>query len=265
MLVASLALFLALSGTTLAVTALPKRSVGSAQLKKGAVRKENIANAAVTRSKLGSGLSPARASARAGRSSLRADSSYAVRAGFAENAGHTDVATFADKATTATTAASATSAGSAASVAAAADTDRLDGNDSGFFVAKSAVLEVPRFTLGNDESREMFTHGPFTLTARCYINQLARDDADILISTTQPHSAFHGFQQNPDLNPTSVEAARSLIGVDGLTGLPQYESSAYGTAAAPDGTEIRSMILYVGVNLFGRPPGRCTFGGVVIL
>ena len=263
MVVASLALFLALSGTTLAVTALPKRSVGSAQLKKSAVRKENIARGAVTSSKLSPNLSAAKASGRA--RDLRAEASYAVRAGYAENARRADRATLAGQATTTESATSATTAGTADTAASTDDTDKLDGRDASFFLDKSTLLQVPRFTLGNDETRVMLVHGPFTVTARCYINQIASDDADILIATTQPHSAFHGFQANPDLNPTSFEATRSLIGVDGPTGLPQFESSAYGTAVAPDGTEIRSMVFYVGVNLFGQPPGRCTFGGLAIL
>ena len=110
----------------------------------------------------------------------------------------------------------------------------------------------------------MLTHGPFTVTARCFINQIASDDADILISTSQAHSAFHGFTNNPDFNPTDPESKRSLIGVDGLTGLAQFESSARATAVAPDGSEIREMVLYTGVNLFGQV-GRCTFGGLAIL
>ena len=53
--IALLAMFIAMGGTTYAVTKLPKRSVGSLQLKKGAVHKENIANGAVTASKLAKG------------------------------------------------------------------------------------------------------------------------------------------------------------------------------------------------------------------
>jgi hypothetical protein len=261
LLVASLALFVALGGTTWAVTAPSKRSVGSVQLKKGAVRTENIARSAVTRSKLSSGLA-ARATRSAG-ASLRAGTSYAVRTAYAEKTARADGAALADKATTASAAAIATTAKSAANVTWTADADKLDGNDSSSLIAKSALIEIPRFTLESDETREILTRGAFTLTARCYINKLAADDADVLISTTQPHSAFHGFYNNADLNPTSVEGTRSLIGVEGPTGLPQFETSAYGTAVAPDGSEIRSIVLYVGLNLFADP-GSCTFGGIVI-
>jgi hypothetical protein len=262
LLVASLALFVAFGGTTWAVTAPAKRSVGPVELKKNAVRTENFANGAVTRSKLSAGLTAATAAKRDGEG-FRAATSYAINAGYADRAGQADSAALADKATTVATAAIATTAKSVGNVSWSADADKLDGNDSSNFAPRGAVIEIPRFTLGNDETRQILTRGPFTLTARCYINKLAADDADVLISTTQAHSAFYGFSNNPDLGPTSVEGTRSLIGVDGPTGLPQFEASADGTAVAPDGSEIRSIVLYVGLNLFAQP-GRCTFGGIVI-
>ena len=262
LLVASLALFVALGGTTWAVTAPGKRSVGSVQLKKGAVRNENFAKGAVTSSKLSAGLTAATAAKRdvAG---FRAATPYAVSAGYADRAGGADSAALADRATTVGTVAIATSAKTAANVSWSADADKLDGNDSSSLFAKSTLIEIPRLTLGNGETREILTRGPFTLTARCFIDRVAADDADVLISTTQAHSAFSGFYDNPDLSPTSVESTRSVAGVDGPTGLPQFEASAYGTAVAPDGSEIRSFVLYTGLNLFAQP-GTCTFGGIVI-
>jgi hypothetical protein len=259
--VALAALFIALSGTTYAVTRIPDRSIDSRQLKKGAVRSENIANGAVTASKLSRGLSARIArSARA----LRSDPTYADRAGYADNAGHADRATLADSATTATSAGSATTADSAGTAATAGDAAKLGGHDASYYLPRSTIVDVPRFSLGSDETRVILDHGPFTITARCYINKPNGDDADVQISTTEPHSAFEGFTRNPDLNPGDPESVRSLIGVDGPTGVPQFESAAAGTAVAPDGSEIRSAVLYVGLNLFGQP-GRCTFGGLFIL
>jgi hypothetical protein len=52
MIVAMIALFVAMGGTTYAVKRLPKRSVGSAQLKKDAVRTRNIKARNVTRSRI---------------------------------------------------------------------------------------------------------------------------------------------------------------------------------------------------------------------
>jgi hypothetical protein len=263
--VALLALFMALTGTSWAVTHLPSRSVGSLQLRKGAVRKENIADGAVTRSRLGKALlSVARASSRGNAPSFRANAAYAARAGFAENAGQADSAGLADQASAADSATSAVRADSATYAPSASDADSLDGHDSSFFLEKGTILGIPRFSLGDDETRVILSHGPFTVTARCFINQLASDDADILISTSQTHAAFHGFTNNPDFNPNDPQSARSLIGVDGPSGLPQFESSARATAVAADGTDIRSMVLYAGLNVFGEV-GRCQFGGFAIL
>jgi len=253
---------MALSGTSYAVTHLPARSVGSLQLRKDAVHKENLAKEAVTAAKLAKGLSAARASSR-GRS-FRSDVSYAVRAGFAESAGDADTARLADKARAADNATSVTTATTAARAGSVPNTDNLGGRDSSWYLGESTIVDIPRFTLGDDETRVMLSHGPFTVSARCFINQIAADDADILISTTQTHSAFHGFTNNPDLNPGDPQSVRSILGVDGFTGLPQFESAARGTAIAPDGSEIRSMVLYAGLNLFGDV-GRCTFGGLAIL
>jgi hypothetical protein len=52
LLISLLALFVALGGTTYAVQRLPKRSVGSAQLRVDAVRNKNIKAGAVSRSKI---------------------------------------------------------------------------------------------------------------------------------------------------------------------------------------------------------------------
>jgi hypothetical protein len=52
MVVAMIALFVAMGGTTYAVKRLPKRSVGAAQLKKNAVRTKNIKARNVTRSRI---------------------------------------------------------------------------------------------------------------------------------------------------------------------------------------------------------------------
>jgi hypothetical protein len=264
MIVAVAALVMSLSGTTYAVTKLPSRSVGSTQLKKGAVHTENIAKGAVTSSKLALGLTAT--GAQASRAALRADTSYAVRAGYADRAGHADTATLADQATLATTAGSAATAGSAVSAGSAANADQLDGHDSSYFLSRGTLVQIPRITLNHADEREIWSYGPFTFTARCYlgIGTPVGDEAEVLISTNQPHSAFEGFSSNADLGPSSLEISRSVVSVDGGPGQPQFESSADGTAIAPDGTEIRSIVFYAGVNLFGAP-GHCSFGGFAIL
>jgi hypothetical protein len=279
MVLSLIALFAATSGTTWAVVKLPKRSVGSVELKKGAVRAENLANGAVTTRKLASDLfaAPPAAKTPAAPPSIVTQTipsdgvAYVDNAGYADNAGRADTAalvdraTRADQATTATsvtTASTATNASSASTAGSAADADKLDGKGSTAFVPKSVLVEVPRFTLGDEQTRVMMTSGPFTLTARCYIGHAGSDFADVLITTSEPHSAYQGFIADTDLNPGEVE--KSVIGVDGPTGTPVFESSAKGTAVAPSGAEIRSIVFYTGLNVLGDI-GRCTFGGFAIV
>ena len=259
MAVALLALFMALSGTTYAVTKLPKRSVGSAELRKGAVRSENIAKGAVTASKLGKGLVATNSTT----SSLRADTSYAAKAGYADTAGKADTAALADRATLADKATTATTATSATSATSAGNADLLDGKDSTGFLPTSAEFNVPRFTLPDisGNSKVILKQGPFTITARCFINNaLGQDVSEIDISTTQAHSAVHGFDRVADLG---AGAGAEIVGVQPPTGTPDFEASAQGTAVAPDGTEIRSIVLYAGVNLYGQI-GKCAFGGLIL-
>ena len=47
-------------------------------------------------------------------------------------------------------------------------------------------------------------------------------------------------------------------------GEPDFESSADGTLAAPDGTEVRSAVVQAGVNIFGEPD-KCFFGGFFLI
>jgi hypothetical protein len=269
MVVALIALFIAMGGTTYAVTKLPKRSVGSAQLKKGAVRSENIASGAVTSSKLGTDVRLVGRSAE----HLRADTSYALRAGYADNAGHADSAAFADRATRAdqaTTAASATSASSASSASSAttagsaSDADKLDGKDSTYFLPRSTVTDIPRVSLGDNQTRDLLSSGPFKLTARCFIGSAGLDMAEILITTTSTHSAFDGDFINPDLLTSSPESARIFAHLEGPTGQPAFKAEDDGTAIAPNGAELRSVVIYTAVNLFNTS-GRCYFGGLVMV
>lgn len=272
MIVALVALFVAMGGTTYAVTKLPKRSVGSLQLKKGAVRSENIAKGAVTLSKLGKGLTAAAPAGPAGPSApvivnqeLPSDGvAYAAKAGWADNAGKAERATQADRATTATSAASASTAGSATSAGSAGDADKLDGRDSSSFLSRSTVMDLPRFTLTDGQTRVILTSGPFKFTARCEINNLGIDSAEILISTTESHGASDGYAISPDLSGSTPESERQYAYVEAPNKQPGFKAQNDGTAIAAGGAEVRSTVWYVGVNLFNNT-NRCYFGGLAIL
>jgi hypothetical protein len=274
MVVALIALFVAMGGTTYAVTKLPNRSVGSLQLKKGAVRSENIAKGAVTLSKLSKGLvgTAAKPSGPAGptqpvivNQDLPSDGvAYAVKAGWADNAGKADRASQADRATSADRATTAGSAGSATSAASAADADKLDGKDASYFLSRSTLVDLPRFTLSDGQSRVILTSGPFKYTARCDINSGGVDSADIFVATTENHSAFDGDDINPDMSSSSPESSRHHAHAEGPTGKPVFKAEDDGTAVAPGGSEVRSITWYIGVNLFNTT-GRCYFGGFAIV
>jgi hypothetical protein len=229
--IALLAMFIAMGGTTYAVTKLPKRSVGSLQLKKGAVHKENIARGAVTASKLGIPLDSV---------------GYAAKAGWADSAG------------------SAATAGSAGTAGTASNANTLNGRDSSYFLTHNTVVDLPRFTLTNRDTRVILTSGPFTYTATCDINNGGTDLAQILISSTENHSAFDGIDINPDLLTGAPDTARHHAYVETPTGKPVFKAEDDGTAVAPSGSEIRSITWYVGINLFNTA-GRCTFGGFAII
>lgn len=232
--IALLAMFIAMGGTTYAVTKLPKRSVGSLQLKKGAVHKENIANGAVTASKLGRGLIAAAPAAATGPAIVNVPSdsvAYASRAGWADAAGNASA---------------------------------LNGKDSSYFLTRNTVVDLPRFTLTDGQTRVVLTRGPFTYTATCDINSGGTDTAQILIASTENHSAFDGIEINSDLLTSAPDTARHHAYVETPTGKPVLKAEDDGTAVAPSGNEIRSITWYVGINLFNTA-GRCTFGGFAIV
>jgi hypothetical protein len=253
MVVATIALFIAMSGTTYAVTKLPKNSVGSTQLRANAVQTSDIKDGAVTASKLANGALPGQTAAAPDRVG------YADRAGFASRSDAADRATFADSAGRST---SATGAGFADNA------DRLDGKDSSAFLPRGLVVEVQRFSLTDGQQREVLHHGPFTVTAHCDTNVTTPsgviDSADMLVSATQENSVMDGFTLNPDLDPDDPPSERVLISVSPPDGTPDFESSADGTLVAPDGTEIRSAVLHAGVNIHGQP-NKCFFGGFFVI
>jgi hypothetical protein len=273
MVVALTALFVGMGGTTWAVTKLPKRSVGSIQLKKGAVHKENIAAKAVTASKLAKSLvssAPAGASGPSAPIIVNEDIPsdavpYATRAGWADKADKADRATLADQATTATTATTAGTAGSATSAGSAANADALDGLDSSNFLPRSTIVDLPHFEMtGGQDPVTILAHGPLTWKATCDIGSGGTDTAEILISTTENHAAFDGDLITPDLLKSSPATDRIYAQVETPTGKPVFKGEDDGTAVTAGGAEVGSTVWYVGINILGRP-GVCSFGGFAIL
>lgn len=280
MIVALLALFVALGGTGYAVTSLPKRSVGPAQLREQAVRAQHIKARSITMAKLakstlsslGSLQTPVAAPAVAGGPAAVAATSapgadrvaYADRAGFADRAGLAERASAADAAAAADTAA-------VADRAKLADTaSTLGGMPVAAFLTSEMIRWVPPFTIGAG-TRELLKVGPFTLTARCIIDTTIagvpnQDQADIIISTTQARAAFDGDDLLGSLDPNdNIENRQFVNTVPTPHGEPRFEASSDGVAMGGDGVVyIKGSYLFAGVNVGGQAE-KCRFGGYIFL
>jgi hypothetical protein len=290
MIVAMLALFVSMGGTGYAVSKLPKRSVGPAQLRKNAVRAEHIKRGSITTAKLAvstltSLRSPVAAPAVAGGSSAAAAGSttpdrvaYADKAGIADRATLADRAKLADRATLADEAAAANTAAVADYAKLADNASKLGGKSVAEFLTSDTIRWITPFTIGettregpNSEGQKILEVGPFTLTARCTIDETidnvpGQDQADIIISTSQDRSAFDGedllgsFDKNKN-----VEARQFVNTAAAAHGAAKFEASSDGVAIGGDGVlYIKGSYLFAGVNINGQA-GKCKFGGYVFL
>jgi hypothetical protein len=274
MVVALLALFVAMGGTGYAVSKLPKRSVGPAQLRRNAVRTEHIKAGSVTTAKFAQSTltslrspiaAPSVASAVGTAAAGTTDSvAYAAKAGFADRAALADRATTADNATAAGTAAVADRA------KLADNASLVGGKPVSDFLTSDTVRWVAPFTIGKG-TREMLRVGPFTLTARCRLSEIIggipnQDQADIVIATTQRDSAFDGEdllgRLNPGEDPEKSQFVNTAVSNHGLA---KFEASSDGLAIGGDGVVyIKGSYLFAGINIAGQPD-KCRFGGYIFL
>ena len=117
----------------------------------------------------------------------------------------------------------------------------------------------------------MVKAGPFTLTARCRVNETINgtagsDQADIIISTTQAKSAFDGDDLLGIARPgrqhrdAPVRQHRAVP-----TESRAFEASSDGLAIGGDGkVYIKGSYLFAGMNVAGDT-GKCKFGGYIFL
>ena len=171
MIVAMLALFVSMGGTGYAVSKLPKRSVGPAQLRKNAVRAEHVKAGSITAAKLAKSTlsslrSPVAAPAVAAGSNAAAGASSAAsdRVAYADEAGIADRAILADRATAADEAAAADTAAVADHAKLADNASKLGGKSVAEFLTSDTIRWITPFTM-DEGTREMVKVGPFTLTA----------------------------------------------------------------------------------------------------
>ncbi len=134
--IALIALFVSLAGTTYAATSLPANSVGTKQLKTGAVTNRTLRDHAVTGSKVAD-------------NSLTGTQINASTLGTVPNASHANSAAHADDASHANNAA------------------QLGGLDSTAFLRKSdsVRIDAPQMTFGSGQNWDI---GPITFSASCY-------------------------------------------------------------------------------------------------
>jgi hypothetical protein len=278
MIVAMLALFVSMGGTGYAVTKLPKRSVGPAQLRKNAVRSEHVKAGSITTAKLAkttlsSLRSPVAAPALSGggASSAAAATAPTDRVAYADRAGLADRATLADRAIVADEAAAANTAAVADNAKLADNASKLGGKSAAEFLTADTIRWVTPFTI-EEGTKEMLKAGPFTLTARCTIDEtvggyINQDQADIIISTTQAKSAFDGDDLLGSLDPGDNIETRQFVNttIPSPHGAARFEASSDGLAIGGDGVlYIKGSYLFAGVNIGGHAD-KCRFGGYLFL
>jgi hypothetical protein len=276
MLVALLALFVAMGGTGYAVSTLPKRSVGPAQLRKNAVRAVHIKAGSITSAKLApstlSSLRPPVASPSVA-GAAAASSSAPDHVAYADKAGLADRATLADRAAVAGDAASANTAKVADNAKLAENASKLGGKSVAQFLTADTIRWIEPFSMGAG-TRKMLEVGPFTLTARCTlgatIGGVANQDlADILISTDdekEKPGAFDGEDLagrfDEDHDPEQSQFVNTAVAPHGQA---KFEASSDGVAIGGDGVlYIKGSYLFAGMNINGEA-GRCKFGGYIFL
>jgi hypothetical protein len=282
MVVALLALFVAMGGTGYAVTSLPRRSVGPAQLRKNAVRTDHIKAGSITTSKLAkttlsSLRAPVAAPSVAGGPSAAAATASATQdhVAYADRAGLADHATVADHATAADEAAAADTAAVADRAKLADNANAIGGKTIADFLTSDTIRWIAPFTIGDgtnkETTRELLKVGPFTLTARCIPSRASpltgnpEEIADIIISTSLAKAAFDGDDLLGSLDPGDNIESRQFVNTAGVPGEAKFEASSDGLAIGPDGVlYIKGSYLFGGINIGGQT-NKCRFGGYVFL
>lgn len=112
--------------------------------------------------------------------------------------------------------------------------------------------------------RTLATVGPFTIQARCTIDDAGEDLARLLLSTAVDGASMDD-NNGDEANVFNVaDGPVVLHATEDVTTQAEIESgTAAGlTAIAPDGTAIVFRNETIGLNIAGHP-GQCYFGGVV--
>jgi hypothetical protein len=188
--ISSIALFVALGGTTYAATSLPRNSVGTDQLQKNAVSRAKIRNGAVTAAKINTaGLTvPSALAAISALSAINAQTAgSAVHATSADKATNATKATSATSATTATTAATANALagvqivnGPSTSLAASSQADQT-------VTCPAGMVAIGGGQVNDDSSDTAVEQGSVLITTVSATD----DSAQVFINNTGPSTSLH--------------------------------------------------------------------------
>ena len=278
MIVAMLALFVAMGGTGYAVSKLPKGSVGSAQIRKNAVRAKHIKAGSITTAKLAQSTlsalrapvaAPALAASRrhGSRGAARlTESAYADKAGYRGQGRHcrqgdgiADMATgghcrqggrrqhrprLADHAKLADNA------------------TQLGGKSVADFLTSDTIRWVEPFTIA-EGTKEMLkvgsvhAHRALPCQRDDRRQSADQDQADIIISTTQAKSAFDGDDLLGSLDPGDNIETRQFVNTSGARQRePRFEASSDGLAIGGDGKRLHQGLVPVRRHEHQRRDGQ---------
>lgn len=247
------------AGVSYAATSLPKNSVGTKQLKAGAVKRSDIAKRAVTGSKVAA-------------RSLTGKQIKASTLGQVPSAAH---------AGSADTATNATHAGTADSAAKARVADLLGASSpSDFFPANKVRTFNVKLSFG--ETQTLFSVGTLTFSARCVENGAdpngvaGQDVVELLVATSQNGAILSDgenggrFGRNPSdfLDTDTAEADRAVAWVRANTGTSlggiENNGAGYGMHVVdPNGVVVSVLDPVTGaVNLFGPD---CLLAGTALI
>ena len=283
MIVAMLALFVSMGGTGYAVSKLPKRSVGPAQLRKNAVRSEHIKAGSITTAKLAKSTlsslrSPVAAPALAGGSSARGSRAHHAgprrlrRQGRDRRQGDTGRPREARRpGDTADEAAAADTAAVADHAKLADNASKLGGKSVAEFLTSDTIRWITPFTI-DEGTREMLKVGPFTLTARCTLDETI---GGVGGSGPGRHHHLDDAGRSPrstartcsavSTRTTDIETRQFVNTAVAAHGAAKFEASSDGLAIGGDGVlYIKGSYLFAGVNVGGQPD-KCKFGGYLFL
>jgi hypothetical protein len=225
--VSTICLFLLLGGAAWAATALPKNSVGTKQLKNGAVTGAKVKDGSLTGADI--------------KASTLGQVPSAATAGTATNASH---ATSADTATRATSAASADQATSADSAARAGDATTLDGLGPAAFYPAAGVTRIDAEPVYGAAMASIYAAHGLVLSASCGEGGIAGSTDLALFATASTAGARIDTGYIERINSTT----KPVVGEHGLGSTPTEVWSA-GAANGGSGGQAVGTLLYTDAEL----------------